>query len=107
MSVSPPSCRSASTKRASTSLWRPPAVYREETALTEFSRPRSAGIIAVNLNEGDELIGVDLTSGQDEVMLFSAAGKVVRFKKTPFAPWAVPPPAYAASSWRKTTASSR
>jgi DNA gyrase/topoisomerase IV subunit A len=34
-----------------------------ETALTEFSRPRSAGIIAVNLNEGDELIGVDLTSG--------------------------------------------
>ena len=36
---------------------------------------------AVNLNEGDELIGVDLTSGQDEVMLFSAAGKVVRFKE--------------------------
>ncbi|MDI8752022.1 hypothetical protein MJH54_31455, partial [Salmonella enterica subsp. enterica serovar Montevideo] len=42
--------------------------------------PRSAGIIAVNLNDGDELIGVDLTSGSDEVMLFSAAGKVVRFK---------------------------
>ncbi|WP_354690222.1 DNA topoisomerase (ATP-hydrolyzing) subunit A [Phytobacter sp. RSE-02] len=53
----------------------------KKTALTEFSRPRSAGIIAVNLNEGDELIGVDLTSGQDEVMLFSAAGKVVRFKE--------------------------
>ena len=53
---------------------------KKKTALTEFSRPRSAGIIAVNLNEGDELIGVDLTSGQDEVMLFSAAGKVVRFK---------------------------
>jgi DNA gyrase subunit A len=35
----------------------------------------------VNLNEGDELIGVDLTSGSDEVMLFSAAGKVVRFKE--------------------------
>ncbi len=49
----------------------------KKTALTEFSRPRSAGIIAVNLNEGDELIGVDLTSGQDEVMLFSAAGKVL------------------------------
>ncbi len=35
----------------------------------------------MNLNEGDELIGVDLTSGKDEVMLFSAAGKVVRFKE--------------------------
>ncbi|WP_061709785.1 DNA topoisomerase (ATP-hydrolyzing) subunit A [Pseudenterobacter timonensis] len=54
----------------------------KKTALTEFSRPRSAGIIAVNLNEGDELIGVDLTSGSDEVMLFSAAGKVVRFKES-------------------------
>lgn len=51
----------------------------KKTALTEFSRPRSAGIIAVNLNEGDELIGVDLTDGQNEVMLFSAYGKVVRF----------------------------
>ena len=65
----------------------------KKTALTEFSRPRSAGIIAVNLNEGDELIGVDLTSGQDEVMLFSAAGKVVRLKRTPSARWAVPPQA--------------
>nr|P14829.1 RecName: Full=DNA gyrase subunit A [Klebsiella oxytoca]CAA34724.1 unnamed protein product [Klebsiella pneumoniae] len=53
----------------------------KKTPADEFSRPRSAGIIAVNLNEGDELIGVDLTSGQDEVMLFSAAGKVVRFKE--------------------------
>lgn len=51
----------------------------KKTALTEFSRPRSAGIIAVNLNEGDELIGVDLTDGSNEVMLFSALGKVVRF----------------------------
>ncbi|WKS82189.1 DNA topoisomerase (ATP-hydrolyzing) subunit A [Edwardsiella tarda] len=53
----------------------------KKTALTEFSRPRAAGIIAVNLNDGDELIGVDLTKGNDEVMLFSAAGKVVRFKE--------------------------
>ncbi|TKI04787.1 DNA topoisomerase (ATP-hydrolyzing) subunit A [Martelella alba] len=51
----------------------------KKTALAEFSRPRSAGIIAVNLNEGDELIGVDLTDGRSEVMLFSAYGKVVRF----------------------------
>ncbi len=53
----------------------------KKTALTEFSRPRSAGIIAVNLNEGDELIGVDLTDGSNEVMLFSAEGKVVRFSE--------------------------
>ncbi|MFP9229214.1 DNA topoisomerase (ATP-hydrolyzing) subunit A [Pectobacterium cacticida] len=53
----------------------------KKTALTEFSRPRSAGIIAVNLNDGDELIGVDLTDGSDEVMLFSAEGKVVRFSE--------------------------
>jgi DNA gyrase subunit A len=53
----------------------------KKTALTDFSRPRSAGIIAVNLNEGDELIGVDLTDGSNEAMLFSAAGKVVRFKE--------------------------
>ena len=53
----------------------------KKTSLTEFSRPRSAGIIAVNLNEGDELIGVDLTDGNNEVMLFSAEGKVVRFRE--------------------------
>ncbi|MBP6123499.1 MULTISPECIES: DNA topoisomerase (ATP-hydrolyzing) subunit A [Providencia] len=51
----------------------------KKTALQDFSRPRSAGIIAVNLNEGDELIGVNLTNGSNEVMLFSALGKVVRF----------------------------
>ncbi|HCM61287.1 MAG TPA: DNA gyrase subunit A [Morganella sp. (in: Bacteria)] len=53
----------------------------KKTSLTDFSRPRSAGIIAVNLNEGDELIGVDLTDGNNEVMLFSAEGKVVRFRE--------------------------
>ncbi|HEK1718462.1 TPA: DNA topoisomerase (ATP-hydrolyzing) subunit A [Proteus mirabilis] len=51
----------------------------KKTPLQDFSRPRSAGIIAVNLNDGDELIGVDLTDGSNEVMLFSADGKVVRF----------------------------
>lgn len=85
----------------------------KKTALTDFSRPRSAGIIAINLHDGDELIGVDLTSSDtlaimddddvdmdindendsvendasdvavessgDEIMLFSANGKVVRF----------------------------
>lgn len=51
----------------------------KKTSLIEFSRPRCAGIIAVNLNDGDELIGVDLTDGSNEVILFSAYGKVVRF----------------------------
>ncbi|MGK2960281.1 MAG: DNA topoisomerase (ATP-hydrolyzing) subunit A [Candidatus Malihini olakiniferum] len=53
----------------------------KKTALTEFINPRSKGIIAVNLNEGNELIGVDLTDGENEVMLFSAEGKVVRFSE--------------------------
>ncbi len=51
----------------------------KKTELTQYSRPRSNGIIAVNLNDGDQLIGVDLTNGENEVMLFSDAGKVVRF----------------------------
>ncbi|MGL9769506.1 MAG: DNA topoisomerase (ATP-hydrolyzing) subunit A [Sodalis sp. (in: enterobacteria)] len=51
----------------------------KKTSLAEFSRPRSAGIIAVNLNDGDELISVDLTDGSNDIMLFSAYGKVVRF----------------------------
>ena len=51
----------------------------KKTALTEYSRPRSSGIIAVNLNEGDKLIGAAITNGEDEIMLFSQNGKVVRF----------------------------
>lgn len=51
----------------------------KKTALTDFSRPRSAGIIAISLRDEDELIGVALTHEKDEAMLFSSAGKVVRF----------------------------
>jgi DNA gyrase subunit A len=53
----------------------------KKTALTSYSRPRANGIIAVNLNDGDELIGVDITNGDDDIMLFSDAGKVVRFNE--------------------------
>ncbi|WP_299018262.1 DNA topoisomerase (ATP-hydrolyzing) subunit A [uncultured Photobacterium sp.] len=53
----------------------------KKTPLTDFSRPRSAGIIAVNLRDGDSLIGVDVTDGSDDIMLFSQAGKVVRFSE--------------------------
>ena len=53
----------------------------KKTALTQYSRPRANGIIAVNLNDGDELIGVSLTDGESDIMLFSDAGKVVRFNE--------------------------
>ncbi|MBO9470191.1 DNA gyrase subunit A [Endozoicomonas sp. G2_2] len=51
----------------------------KKTALEQFSRPRSNGIIAIDLREDDALVGVDRTSGQDQVMLFSSGGKVIRF----------------------------
>lgn len=51
----------------------------KKIALTEFSRPRSNGIIALNLRDEDELIGVDITDGSNEIMLFSSQGRVVRF----------------------------
>ncbi len=51
----------------------------KKVALTEFSRPRSSGIIALELSENDRLIGVDITHGAQEVMLFTDAGKVIRF----------------------------
>ncbi|SBT82022.1 DNA gyrase subunit A [secondary endosymbiont of Trabutina mannipara] len=51
----------------------------KKTAIIDFSRPRSSGIIAINLNDGDKLIGVDITDGNNDIMLFTAYGKVVRF----------------------------
>ena len=58
----------------------------KKTRLTEYSRPRANGIIAINLREDDTLIGVNITNGDNDIMLFSDAGKVVRFtegKKKP------------------------
>ncbi|MCI1191596.1 DNA gyrase subunit A [Calidifontimicrobium sp. SYSU G02091] len=51
----------------------------KKTALDEFAHPRKAGIIAVDLDEGDYLIGAALTDGHHDVMLFSDGGKAVRF----------------------------
>ena len=51
----------------------------KKTPLSEFSRPRPSGIIAVSLDEGDRLVGVAVTDGRHDVMLFSDAGKAVRF----------------------------
>ncbi|MFO7592834.1 MAG: DNA gyrase subunit A [Pseudomonadota bacterium] len=53
----------------------------KKTPLVDFSRPRASGIIAVDLVEGDCLVGVALTDGQRDIMLFSSAGKVIRFKE--------------------------
>lgn len=53
----------------------------KKTKLTDFSRPRSNGIIAISLDDDDKLIGVDITDGQRDVMLFSRNGKAVRFKE--------------------------
>ncbi|RTL39076.1 MAG: DNA gyrase subunit A [Burkholderiales bacterium] len=51
----------------------------KKTSLKDFSNPRKAGIIAVDLDEGDHLIGAALTDGRHDVMLFSDGGKAVRF----------------------------
>jgi DNA gyrase subunit A len=53
----------------------------KKTPLDEFSRPRPSGIIAVNLDKGDYLVGVALTDGKYDVMLFSSEGKAVRFEE--------------------------
>jgi DNA gyrase subunit A len=50
--------------------------------LTDFSRPRSSGIIAVDLREDDALVGVAITDGNQDVMLFTSAGKAARFSES-------------------------
>ena len=49
--------------------------------LENFSRPRSAGLIAVDLAENDELVEVGLTDGESDILLFTSAGKVIRFSE--------------------------
>jgi DNA gyrase subunit A len=58
----------------------------KKTALDEFSNPRKAGIISVDLDEGDYLIGAALTDGKHDVMLFSDGGKAVRFDENDVRP---------------------
>jgi DNA gyrase subunit A len=58
----------------------------KKTALAEFSRPRPSGIIAVDLDEGDRLVGVAVTDGKHDVMLFSDEGKAVRFDENDVRP---------------------
>ncbi|MEK9776005.1 MAG: DNA gyrase subunit A, partial [Quisquiliibacterium sp.] len=58
----------------------------KKTPLTDFSNPRKAGIIAVGLDDGDYLIGAAVTDGEHDVMLFSDAGKAVRFDENDVRP---------------------
>jgi DNA gyrase subunit A len=58
----------------------------KKTPLSDFSRPREKGIIAVDLEQGDYLIGVAITGGQSDVVLFSDAGKAVRFEEVDVRP---------------------
>ncbi|MCW5601663.1 DNA gyrase subunit A [Nitrosomonas sp.] len=58
----------------------------KKTPLSEFSRPRNNGIIAIGLDQGDYLIGVALTEGKHDVMLFSDNGKAIRFDENDVRP---------------------
>jgi DNA gyrase subunit A len=58
----------------------------KKTSLADYSRPRPSGIIAVDLDEGDLLVGVALTDGKHDVMLFSDEGKAVRFDENDVRP---------------------
>lgn len=58
----------------------------KKVPLEAFSRPRSNGIIAVDLDENDRLVGVDITNGSKDIMLFTDAGKVIRFDESKVRP---------------------
>ncbi len=54
----------------------------KKTMLEAFSRPRQSGIIAITIDEGDQLIGVCLTNGDNDIVIASSAGKAVRFHES-------------------------
>src|SRR5215470_7836833 len=58
----------------------------KKTALDEYANPRPSGIIAIKLNEGDEVIGVRLTAGEREVILSTANGQAIRFRESDVRP---------------------
>jgi len=53
----------------------------KKTPLSAFSRPRTSGLIALGLDEGDTLIGAEITDGSDHIMLMTSAGKSMRFEE--------------------------
>ncbi|WP_206612570.1 DNA gyrase subunit A [Marinomonas hwangdonensis] len=54
----------------------------KKTAMQHFARPRSTGLIALSLDETDELVGVSVTNGENDIMLVSSSGKTIRFKES-------------------------
>jgi DNA gyrase subunit A len=54
----------------------------KKTTLTQFARPRSVGLRAIELDEGDHLVGTAITDGSSDVLLFASNGKAARFKET-------------------------
>ncbi|HET7396479.1 MAG TPA: DNA gyrase subunit A [Gammaproteobacteria bacterium] len=58
----------------------------KKTSLDNFSRPRSSGIIAIELNKSDELVGVAITDGERDAMLFASNGKSIRFREADVRP---------------------
>jgi DNA gyrase subunit A len=54
----------------------------KKTSLTNFSRPRKGGIIAIELRDDDKLVGVEITAGEHDILLFSSAGKSIRFRES-------------------------
>jgi DNA gyrase subunit A len=58
----------------------------KKTPLTAFSRPRATGIIAVDLRDDDQLVDVQLTDGERDIMLFASSGKAIRFKEADVRP---------------------
>jgi DNA gyrase subunit A len=58
----------------------------KKTSLDAFSRPRTAGIIAIELEQGDRLVGVDITDGTKQIVLCSSVGKAIRFDENDVRP---------------------
>ncbi|VFP81417.1 DNA topoisomerase (ATP-hydrolyzing) subunit A [Buchnera aphidicola] len=55
--------------------------FVKKTPLNQFQKPRNSGIIAINLRKNDELIGVSLTNGKNNILIFTSKGKVVQFSE--------------------------
>ena len=73
----------------------------KKTPLSEYSRPRAAGIIAIDLRDGDELVDVAITDGRRDIMLFTDAGKAIRFAEDRRAADGPPPTCAASASGRE------
>ncbi len=58
----------------------------KKTCLTEYSRPRANGVIALNINEGDRVVSVQLTNGNDEIVIANKNGRAIRFHENDVRP---------------------